>query len=82
MNAGIALEHGLVEHDVVRLPLAGFAGGVDEGWVLSVNGAGLSIGVVGVLHVGGVCLVAVEHLNLVHSAKHEHAGVAAALTEA
>lgn len=38
-------EDGAVEDDVVGLPFAGFASGVDEWWVLAVDGTGLSVGV-------------------------------------
>ena len=74
---------GRVEHDVVRLPLAGAAAGVDERRVLPVDGGGLPVGVVrvGVGGLGGVGLVGVQHLELevVHQ---EHARVAAALADA
>jgi hypothetical protein len=46
------------EYDVKRLPFAGWAAGIDHGWVLGVKGG---------CHAVGVCfvVVAVEHLDLV-----------------
>src|SRR5678816_2119265 len=63
-----------LKHDVVALPFAGLAGCIDEGWPLSVNRAGLSVGV-------GEVVGRVEHLNFV-SALQKDAAVASVLTVA
>ena len=65
------VEPGAAEGDVVRLPLAGRARGVEQGRILAVDRAGLAVGV-------GVGLVRVQHLDL-ELAHQEDAAVAAIL---
>src|SRR5213078_3918506 len=59
-----------MEDDVIRLPLAGRTGGVDERWILAVDRARLPVGI-------RVVLVGIEHLQLVDS--HEKDAAVAAL---
>ena len=77
--AGVAslpssLNRGAVEDDVVGLPLARRARGVDQRRVLAVDRAAPAVGV-------GRVLIAVEDLDLV-AAEEEDAAVAAALAVA
>ena len=69
-----AVEARRLEHDIVALPLAGPAAGVDQRRVLAVDGAGVAVGI-------GAVVVAVEHLDLVQP-EQEHAAVAAPLAAA
>jgi hypothetical protein len=66
------IESGSPEYDVVGLPFAGWAAGINQGWVLGVKGC---------CHAIGVCFVVVtiEHLNLV-DVHQKHTAVPAALT--
>ena len=64
-----AVEAGRLEHDVVALPLAGRAAGIDQRRLLSVDGAGLAVGVRAVV-------VAIEYLDLLQ-AEQKDAAVAA-----
>ncbi len=73
-DTGRLVALGGVEDDVVGLPLAGLAAGVDEGRGLSIEGAGLSPGV-------GVVLEGIENLHLAVVSKVD-AAVAAALSAA
>ena len=68
----------LMENDVVGLPFAGFARRIDHWRILGVDRAGLTVGVVGNAHVGGIGVVRLEHLDLV--VRHQKdAGIAAHL---
>ena len=68
------VEPGAAEGDVVGLPLAGRARGVEQGRVLAVDRPGLAVGV-------GLGLVGVEHLDL-ELAHQEDAAVAPVLAHA
>ena len=65
----------LMEYDIVSLPLTGLAGGVHHRRILGVDCAGLTVGIVGVLHVRWVRAIGLKNLNLV-IVHEKHAGVA------
>ena len=66
---GCAIIDGRLEEDVVAVPFALGGGGVDEGWELAVEGAGLAVWV-------GFVVVALEDLDFVEA--HEEAAAVAA----
>src|SRR5262245_3682020 len=71
LHSAVVTEDRRVVDDVVGLPFAGFATGVDQRRVLFINRAGLSVGI-------GLVVVRIEHLKFV-TALQEDATVSAPL---